>query len=198
MRALKGLALWMAVCAALGCRKTPAEFVPLENGRKAVYDVEYVTGLGNVQRAQAIQRIDGTRKIGGAEYFRVITVFTGVPGWEPEVVYQRFAGNGVREVRYVSGKPAEYLYLPVPPAVGKTWTIDAAGIDAVCRVESHEPALLPEKTYEDAWKVACSGSRGGVYFKSYAYMVQGLGAVRLVQEAGGIRMEMRLREVGRA
>jgi hypothetical protein len=154
-----------------------------------------VTGLGNVQRAEAIQRVDGTKKIGSTEYFRVVTVFRGVPGWEPEVVYQRRAGNGVRELRDPGG--TEYLYLPLPPAVGKTWTIDAAGVDAVCRIEAHAPAILPEKTYEDAWRIACSGSRGGVYFKSYAYMVPGLGNVRLVQEAGGIRMELRLREVGR-
>lgn len=197
MRALRGMVVWMAVSVALGCRGTPPELVPLENGRKVVYDVEYVTGLGNVQHAEAIQRIDGTKKIGGADYFRVVTAFTGVPGWEPEIVYQRLAADGVHEVRYLGGKPAEYLYLPIPPAVGKTWTIAAGSVDAVCRIEAHEPAILPEKTYEDAWKVPCSGSRGGVYFKSYAYMVQGLGAVRIVQEAGGIRMELRLREVGR-
>jgi len=197
MRALKGMVLWMAVLAALGCRGTPEELVPLESGRKVTFDVEYVTGLGNVQHAEAIQRIDGMKKIGGVEYFRIVTVFTGVPGWEPETVYQRRAPDGVHEMRIVNGKPAEYIYIPIPPAVGKTWTINAANVDAVCRIESHEPAVLPEKTYEDAWKLSCSGSRGGVYFKSYAYMVQGLGNVRLVQEAGGIRMEMRLREVGR-
>ena len=42
--------------------------------------------------------------------------------------------------------------------------------------------------------VSCAGSRGPLYFKNYTYWVEGVGTVKLVQEAGALRMEMRLRE----
>lgn len=197
MRFPRSPALWMAVALALGCRGTPEDLVPLENGLKLIYDVEYVTGLGNVQRAEAIQRIDGKKTIGGKEYFRVVLVVKGMPGWEPEVLYQRMAGDGLHEVRYAEGKPVEYVALPVPLTVGRTWRIDTPEISINCRVDTREPAILPEKTYEDAYKVSCSGTRGPLYFKNYTYMVQGVGPVKLVQESGALKMEMRLREVAR-
>jgi hypothetical protein len=197
MRPVRYAAPWIAALIAFGCRGTPEGFVPLEDGLKLVYDVEYVTGFGNVQRAEAIQRVDGKRNIGGKEYFRVLLVVKGMPGWEPEVVYQRVAADGLHEVRFVDGKPLEYLLLPVPLKVGQAWQTDMAKIDVSCRVDAHEPAILPEKTYEDAYKVSCSGNRGPLYFKNYTYWAEGVGTVKLVQEAGAQRMEMRLREGGR-
>ena len=195
MRPVRYAALWIAALTAFGCRGTPEGFVPLENGLKLVYDVDYVTGLGNVQHAEAIQRIDGKKNIGGKDYFRVLLVVKGMPGWEPEVTYQRMAEDGLHEIRYVEGKPVEHVELPVPLKVGQTWQIDMAQIDVSCRVDAREPAILPEKTYEDAYKVSCSGNRGPLYFKKYTYWVEGVGWVKLMQEAGALRMEMRLRDV---
>src|SRR6186997_3530358 len=105
MRPLRYIAPWIAGLIVLGCRGTSREFVPLADGMKLVNDVEYVTGLGGVQRAEAIQRIDGKKNINGNEYFRVVLVVKGMPGWEPEVLYQRVAPDGLHEVRYVAGKP---------------------------------------------------------------------------------------------
>jgi hypothetical protein len=179
----------------LGCQAAPQDFIPLEMGRTAVYDVEYVTGLGDVQRAQAIVRIDAKKQIGGHEYVRVVQVVTGIPGYEPQILYQRMAADGLHEVRYVEGRPVEYLSLPLPLTVGRQWTFEVAGSRIACRVEAQEPAVLPEKTYNDAYKIACSGTQTGVYSSSRAYMVQGLGEVKLIQEVGTTKMEMRLREV---
>lgn len=158
MRFVRYAAPWIAALIVLGCQK-PQGFVPLEDGLKLVYDVDYVTGLGNVQHAEAIQRIEGTKNIGGKEYFRVLMVIKGMPGWEPEVVYQRMAEDGLHEVRYVDGKPVEYLQLPVPLKVGRTWQTDMSKINVSCTVDAREPAILPEKTYEDAYKVSCAGNR---------------------------------------
>jgi hypothetical protein len=195
MRSVRYAAPWIAVLIAFGCQR-PQGFVPLEDGLKLVYDLDYVTGLGNVQHAEAIQRVDGKKNIGGKDYFRVLMVIKGMPGWEPEVIYQRMADDGLHEVRYVDGKPVEYLQLPVPLKVGRTWQTDMAKINVSCRVDAHEPAILPEKTYEDAYKVSCAGSRGPLYFKNYTYWVEGVGTVKLVQEAGAVKIEMRLREEG--
>lgn len=195
MRPVRYAAPWIAALIALGCRGTPQGFMPLENGMKLVYEVDYVTGLGNVQHAEAIQRVDGQRDIDGKEYFRVMLVVKGMPGWEPEVLYQRMAEDGLHEVRYTDGKPEEYLLLPTPLKVGQTWQIDRVSMNFACRVDAQEPAILPEKTYEDAYKVSCSGNRGPLFFKNYTYWVDGAGPVKLVQEAGAIKMEMRLREV---
>jgi hypothetical protein len=197
MRFPRSLVFWMALALAPGCRGTPEELVPLENGLKLIYDVEYVTGLGNVQRAEAIQRIDGEKTIGGNEFFRVVLVVKGMPGWEPEVLYQRGAADGLHELRYVRGKPVEYLAVPAPLTVGRTWRIDTSEININCRIDAREPAILPEKTYEDAYRYSCSGTRGPLYFKNYTYMVPGVGVVKLVQESGALKMELRLREVAR-
>ena len=199
MRPVRYAAPWMAAALiALGCRGAPQGFVPLEDGLKLVYDVDYVTGvggIGTVQSAEAIQRVDGKKTIDGKEYFRVLLVVKGMPGWEPEVTYQRIGDGGLHEVRYLGGRPVESLVLPVPLKLGQTWQTEMPKVDVSCRVDAREPAILPEKTYEDAYKVSCSGNRGPLYFKSHTYWVEGVGWVKMVQEAGALRMEMRLREL---
>lgn len=167
--------------------------MPLKAGRRTVYDLEYSTVLGGVQRAEAVQRVEGRTTIGGHEYFRVVVAIKGIPGHEPEVYYQRFAADGLHELRYVADRPVDYLYIPWPLKVGQAWLVDAAGIEMTCRVEARAPAVLPEKTYEDAWKISCYGLRTGSRFKNETYLVEGVGPVRVVQETGALTMEMRLR-----
>lgn len=188
------IALLVAASLAPGCRGNSKGFMPLETGRKTVYEVEYSTGLGGVQRAEAVMRIDETKTIDGKEYFRVVTAITGVPGHEPEVYYQRFAADGLHELHYVGGRPVDYLQTPWPLEVGQAWLVNAAGIEMTCRVDARTPAILPEKTYDDAYKISCYGSRNGHRFKDQTYLVEGVGRVRTVQEAGALTMELRLKE----
>jgi hypothetical protein len=172
-------------------------FVVLDVGIKYLYDVELGSGLG-ARRAESIERIEGKESINGREYFRTVNVISGIPGTEPDVYFQRLAADGLYVLRYVNGKPIEQLSLPLPFKIGRSWSSRFGDFQSTCRVEAHEPAILPTKTYEDAYKVACTGRMKRRHFKSYGYYVAGIGAVRYVQENGnGMVLEMRLREVGK-
>jgi hypothetical protein len=178
-----------------GCRENQKGFMPLETGWKAVYEVEYSTGLGGVQRAGAVMRFDETKTIGGKEYVRVSMAITGVPGHQTDIYYQRFESDGLHELRYIGDRPVDYLFTPWPLKVGQAWLINGAGMELTCRVDAHEPAVLPEKTYDDAWKYSCYGTQAKSRYKYEAYLVEGLGPVRMVHNMGDFTMELRLKEV---
>ncbi|HSG41033.1 MAG TPA: hypothetical protein VLE27_15455 [Thermoanaerobaculia bacterium] len=184
----------LAASLALACREDPQGFMPLKVGQKTVYEVEYSINRASVQRAEAVMRIDETRTIDGNKYFRVVTVVTGVPGHEPEVYYRRFAADGLHEVHYVGDTPVDFLQTPWPLEVGQAWQVNAAGIEMTCRVDVRMPAVLPEKTYDDSYKISCYGTHEGRRFKNQTYLVAGVGPVRIVQEAGEFKMELRLKE----
>jgi hypothetical protein len=190
------LAIPLVAALALGCQERPQGFMPLETGRTSVYDVEYSNVVGRVQNAEAVVRIEGKRKIGEHEYFRVVVVIKGIPGHEPDVYYQRFAADGLHELRYVGDRPVDYLQTPWPLEIGRAWLVNAAGLEMTCRVDARGPAILPEKTYDDAYKISCYGARTGSRFKNETYLVEGVGPVRTVQELGDLTVEMRLREAG--
>lgn len=196
MKRLPGyLALLLAAALALACQKDSKGFMPLETGRRIVYDVEYSNVLGDVQRAEAVMRFDETKTIGGKEYVRVVMAITGIPGHETDIYYQRFASDGLHELRYVGGRAVDFLYTPWPLKVGQAWLINGANIEVTCRVDARAPAILPEKTYDDAWKYSCYGARANSHYKSETYLVEGVGPVRIVQEMRDFTVEMRLREV---
>ena len=189
------LAIPLAAALALGCQRPSKGFIPLETGRTSVYDVEFSNVLGGVQRAEAVLRVEEEKKIGSHEYFRVVKAIKGIPGKEPEVSYQRIAADGLHEMHYDGNRPVDYLLIPWPLKVGQAWLVDAAGIEMTCRVDARGPAVLPEKTYDDTYKISCYGTRNGIGFKNQTYFAEGVGAVRTVQETGSMTLELRLREV---
>jgi hypothetical protein len=190
------LALPLAVALVVACEEGPKGFMPLETGRKAVYEVEYSDVLGAVQHAESIERVEEKVKIGGQEYFRIVMAMKGIPGHATDTYYQRFAADGLHELRYVDGRPVEALSIPWPLKVGKAWLVNEGGAEMTCRVEDRAPAVLPEKTYDEAWRISCYGLRMGDRFKEETYLVEGVGSVRIVQEFGSLKIEMRLRERG--
>ena len=190
------LALPLAAALAVGCKEAPKGFIPLETGRKIVYEVEYSDVLGAAQHAESVERVEEKVKIGGQEYFRVVMAMKGIPGHATETYYQRLAADGLHELRYVGGQPVDSLSIPWPLKVGKAWLVNEGGAEMTCRVEDRAPAVLPEKTYDDAWKISCYGLRTGDRLKSETYLVEGVGEVKIVQNLGLLRIEMRLREAG--
>ena len=168
--------------------------MPLETGRKSLYEVEYSDVLGAVQRAESVERVEEKVKIGGQEYFRLVMAMKGIPGHATDTYYQRFAADGLHELRYVGGRPVEYLSIPWPLKVGKAWLVNDGATEMTCRVEERAPAVLPEKTYKDAWKISCYSTGSG--FKEQTYLVEGVGSVRILQDFGALKIEMRLREPG--
>lgn len=170
--------------------------MPLETGHKAVYEVEYSDVLGAVRRAEAVERVEEKVKIGGQEYFRVVMAMKGIPGHVTDTYYRRFAADGLHELQYVDGRPVDSLSIPWPLKVGKAWLADEGGVERTCRVEDRAPAVLPEKTYENAWRISCYDLRTGTHLKEQTYLVEGVGPVRIVQDYGSLKIEMRLREPG--
>lgn len=189
------LMISFAAALALGCPRRPEGFIPLETGRVRVYDVEYSNVLGEVQRAETVVRTEGKEKIGQYEYFKVVTTTQGIPGSGTDVAYHRVAADGLHKVRYEGDRPVDYLDIPWPLEVGQAWLVDAGGLDMSCRADAREPVVLPEKTYDNTYKISCYGTRDGLQFKNQAYLAEGVGPVKTVLDLGSITLEMRLREM---
>jgi hypothetical protein len=189
------LAVLLAATLALGCSRRPEGFIPLATGLTRTYDIEYSNVLGGVQHGEAVVRVEEKKTIGQHEYFRVVTAIKGIPGRQPEVAYQRLAADGLHKLRYDGDRPVDYLDVPWPLKVGQAWLVDAAGLEMSCRVDGRAAAVLPEKTYDDTYKISCYGTRDGLQFKNQSYLAEGVGTVRTVLDLGSIAMEMRLREV---
>jgi hypothetical protein len=177
----------------LSCGKPVDEFVPLKVGNEVVYDVEYLVRFGSLQRAEAVLRTEGKQTIGNHEYYKTALVVQGIPGVEPQISYLRAERDGLHGLRYINNSPFEYLALPSPVEVGNSWSMKTPESDMHCQVESKEPAILPAKTYDDAYKISCHGTVNGINYVFYSYQVRGIGVVKSVEKIGDVTLEMRLK-----
>ena len=187
----------LTVLSATPCLKGQESFFVLEVERQAHYDIDTGTALG-LRRGEAIERIDGKQDIKGKTYFKTVLVFSGIPGREPSIWYQRVAPEGRYELRFENGQPVEQLDIPFPVEIGRKWVSKFNNVESTCRVEARESAILPQETYEGAFKVACSWKIRRVKYDSYAYYVAGIGLVKLVERNSNGRVsEFRLRDIGK-
>src|SRR5438132_9291215 len=74
---------------------TDEDYFPLSAGSKWIYAIEYIaSGLG-VQKGKEASRVDGEEKINGNSYYRIISVYSGIPGAESDTNYYRKTQSGV-------------------------------------------------------------------------------------------------------
>ena len=165
----------------LGCARQPGkEFYPFSNGARWEYSVEFSSPFAGVQRGKCIIRIEGTEKIRGNVYFKKVTVFSGIPGAEPETSFHRVTANGVYKIPGAHRDMQEYLEVPFPLKVGTAWSEAEPEGRIDWHVEIEETAELPERQYEKSLKIRFHGQNATGAFDGFEYDAPGIGTVRQV------------------
>jgi len=122
------------------------DYTPLGDGYRWEYAVSYVALFIGKSEGKAVARIEGSETIDGKSYFKAILVYSGIPGAEPETIFMRKGSDGLYQVNGKHTAAGEYLALPLPLEVGKSWTIETPFSSMKCNIDAKESALLFEKT----------------------------------------------------
>lgn len=151
------------------------DYSPFSEKSRWTYSIEYRAGIG-VQKGKSVVRVDGTESINGKRYYKVVTVFSGIPGAEPDTRYVRPSKEGFYVVRDKS--QPEFLMVPRAPSIGSTWTVKEGDGRVDYRVEAIETAELFDAKYENCLKVSYEGIAHGKTIRGYAYYAPDVGQVK--------------------
>jgi len=155
------------------------EYWPISEGASWEYSFNYTSATG-VHSAKALSRVEGKEIIGGKQYFKELTVFSGIPGQEPETWYYRTTREGIYNVRGKYKDRPEYLDPPFPLTVGSTWSGNQPERRVEFRVDAVETAELYSQRYEKCLKVSFRGTVGSSPIEGFYYRAPNVGMVKEV------------------
>ncbi len=121
----------------------------------------------DIKEAKMVVRVEAEEEIRGHTYLKTAVVYSGIPGVEPEIVYQRRTPDGLYEV---SGRQKEDpVAYPLLLEVGASWEVETPEYKINAIVEAVEDAQLLSKTYEDCVKISftqedAAGTANGYYY----------------------------------
>lgn len=171
-----------------------SDYFAFSMGRTCNYTVEYLMPNGGVLRGKALTRSDGEETISGKDYLKIVAVFSGLPGLDPQVAYYRNAKDGIWKIEGRHKDKPEHLVAPLPLGVGASWRMDAPEGSCDCRVESKEVVELMSGTYEDSIKLVCTCQTGPSRTELVMYQAAGVGTVRSVAKGPGVTMELQIEQ----
>ncbi|MFC1890120.1 hypothetical protein ACFL4G_10225 [Thermodesulfobacteriota bacterium] len=185
-RILGAVALMAIVLGFVACSQSnEEEYYPRpRDGERWEYKLEIMIPLQGVQSGKMVVRTDGKETIGDYTYFKSVSVISGIPGTEPEVVFSRWSSDGVYSIDGEHKDKPEYLSTPFPMEVGKTWTIKKPKTQSEYRAEAIETLELFDQTYENCLKIAFKTKAGASLIEGTMYHAKGIG---LVKESGVIK-----------
>ena len=173
----------------VGCASDGPDYFPLSDGARWEYAIQFANPGQGTQTATAVTRIDGQETIQGNTYWKMVTVMSGVPGAEPSIEYMRKTDDGVYVVTAGARDEPEHLSVRLPLVVGATWQLESPALSAECRVAARENAELLDRTYEDCFKVSCTGESGGFPTEMHGWYAPGVGVVRIGMKSRGTAMD---------
>jgi serine/threonine protein kinase len=102
------------------------DYFPLAVGATWEYAAETVTRAPGrepqIRSGTEVCRCVAIEKIGGKEYFKVVTFFRDFPDASEATTWYRRAADGIYRIDGKSENP-ERLFLPLPPRGGYSWTV---------------------------------------------------------------------------
>ena len=163
------------------CAKPGEEYLPEPSvGGHIEYSVELARPFEVIQKGKMVLRTEGRQTIGGKDYFKEVAVFSGIPGFEPIIYYERRTPKGIYAVSSKHMDQPEYLEWPLPLAVGTAWHVDDPDEPGDYKVESIETLELFDRSYEHCMKIVSSAQlTQGVATKTM-YLATHLGTVKLI------------------
>jgi len=170
------------------CAKPGQEYFPiLPVGSQMKYAVE----LGRL-KGEMVIRTESKQIINGKQYYKEVAVYSGIPGLEPEVVYERLGSDGIYALSGSHMDKPEYLDTPLPLRVGAAWRADNPEGPEDYKAESIETLELFDRAYERCMKISFSLSRGSVTLTGVSYYAPHVGLAKTSWNAGVATFEMQL------
>lgn len=190
---MKSILTLLILVMCIGCparAQAPEEgsnlYFPLEVGLVWTADVVAESPKGGRIDGTAIREITGTKEIGGKTYFVMKTSIEGIPGFGTVITFRRQQADGIYFISESDPEKKEYLEMPLPPTVGKTWEVPVASGKFVHRIESVEAATVGGTKYEKCLKVSYRSDF--MDFSSYYHAAPGIGNVMETMSMGGDKL----------
>ena len=168
------------------------EYFPLPEKAKWEYSVEMSSPFGGIQKGKRLVRIDGEELINGKIYNKTVSVFSGFPGAEPEIIYLRKEKDGFYAISNKYKDEPEYLTLPLPLFVGRRWTVESPEGFSRSHLSSVEVAELFDRKYEDCIKISYKGKYNNKNYEGFSYHARNVGMVWEIDDFEGTKIEMNL------
>lgn len=193
MKLILMLASLALFCAGFPATAAAAEgeddYHPLEVGLVWTADVATTAPSGKVIRGTATREITGTKEIGGKTYFISVTSAQNVPGIKTFTTYQRKEPDGIYSIRESDPEQKEFLEMPLPLILGKTWDIPAEKGKLNFHVEGLDTAQVGAASYKNCFKIAYRSD--AFDFSSFYYAAPGIGNIMEQMKVGGGTMVFR-------
>ena len=185
----------LLLLALAGCSDEPegAEYFSANGAKRLVYDIKVLVPFTGEVKAVAVKTNHGTVQIEGCSYYKIVTVYDGLPGAESETAYMRLAVDGIYSRKSTDPGASEQLELPLPPIIGRKWVSVGDDGDFQNEILAIEDLLTIDRTYRRCVKVVSSGTKDGFPMEITAYYAPNLGLVQQTEQAAGITAELKLR-----
>lgn len=181
---LTSLALFCCGIPAAAVAEGEDDYQPLEVGLVWTADVTTIAPSGKVIRGTATREITGTKEIDGKTYFISVTTAKNVPGIQAFTTYQRKQPDGIYSIRESDPDQKEFLEMPLPLILGKSWDIPAEKGKLNFHVEGLETVQVGTNSHKNCFKISYHSD--AFDFSSYYYAAPGIGNVmEQMKVAGG-------------
>jgi hypothetical protein len=172
------------------------DYYPMSIGFEWEYVGKMKRGPGNIISVKSTGRIEGKETINGKEYYKLVTVYKGAPGFPPKTVsYLRKTKDGIYLLAGEQKDKPELLSSPLPLKVGKTWNLatHSSTVKGKYRVEGIETVSLNDKTYEECLKIYLQQETDGVKGERIDYVAPDIGVIKQLVTFGDIEIEVYLK-----
>lgn len=186
MKLILMLASLTLFCAGFPAAAAAAEgeddYHPLEVGLVWTADVTTTAPSGKVIRGTATREITGTKEIDGKTYFISVTSAQNVPGFQAFTTYQRKQPDGIYAIRESDPEKKEYLEMPLPLVLGKTWDMPAEKGKLNFHVENLETVQVGATNHRNCFKISYRSD--AFDFSSTYYLAPGIGNIMEQMKVG--------------
>lgn len=190
MRLAQLLTLAVLILSLAACSKQPGEnYFPMSDGSRWEFSIQDSRNVPGAEKRKVVVRIDGDEEIQGKKYHKEVTVFSGIPGAEASISYCRIAKGGIYEISGKHKELPEFLYIPFPLEVGRSWTVQEPEATTSYRVEGKETVELFDRKYDDCLKISFSVEAKSGAYDGVSYYASDVGCVRNVVKNRGLTTE---------
>lgn len=191
VKILPSLAVYIACLATFGCSTRSGDrYFPMGDKATWEYSLEMLTPQGSIVKGEMVLRVDGKESISGKDYYKTVSVASGIPGAETQYGFVRADVVGIYAIDKDKKDFGEYLVAPLPLKVGAGWDIASPSGKAKCQVENFGPAELMDRKIEDCARISCAGVMSikgqDLKFESTTYRCPDIGVVKETEVLGGL------------
>lgn len=175
-RALKRSCVVLLCVASAACASRQTEYAPEDRvGSRSDFSIEYRGPLGQVGKASMVALTDKDVTINGKRYHEEVITYSGLPGVDDEIVYERWDADGIHCIDGSDESKTEYLDTAFPLATGKSWHSNNSD-QTQYEVVGTETVDTPNNTFQDCLKIKFKRAKN----EGTEYLAPNIGWVKTV------------------